>query len=258
MMNQRSIIGLLAMLSMQTLPTFIEATEPRLRNSSSQQQAMVEGNEEEHDHDHDHPGPEEGCFKVDKSMSCEGGFQKEKGAGKMCKGHMKANFSAKTKSEDVVNDIATELLSQIVMDSSGFIPNTKDAFVPSKNDGGDDGGENAMETMLSWDNMSNDELLAMIMMNQNENENEGDITVEGGGTEGGDDDDNGEFFSKTVEFGGYIKAGWGCKVSIKMNKANGKFTKSADCGFKGGAGMGPGPKVSENGGDDGIDDYSFL
>jgi hypothetical protein len=45
-----------------------------------------------------------------------------------------------------------------------------------------------------------------------------------------------EEFSKTIEFGGMAKMEWGCKV--KYEKKKGKFTKTADCGFKGRAGAG--------------------
>jgi hypothetical protein len=46
-----------------------------------------------------------------------------------------------------------------------------------------------------------------------------------------------EGFSKTVEFGGSVEAGWGCKVTFE--KKDGKFTKKADCGFTGIGGEGP-------------------
>jgi hypothetical protein len=50
-------------------------------------------------------------------------------------------------------------------------------------------------------------------------------------------------FSKTIEFGGFVKAGWGCKVTYE--KKDGKFSKQADCGFSGAGGEGPKPKLDD-------------
>lgn len=46
-------------------------------------------------------------------------------------------------------------------------------------------------------------------------------------------------FSKTIEFGGMIKASWGCKVTYE--KCEGKVSKTVECGFQGEGGMGPKP-----------------
>lgn len=50
-----------------------------------------------------------------------------------------------------------------------------------------------------------------------------------------------EGMSKTIEFGGFVKAGWGCKVTYE--KIGGKFSKKAECGFSGFAGEGLKPDL---------------
>jgi len=49
-------------------------------------------------------------------------------------------------------------------------------------------------------------------------------------------DGEGMKISKTIEFGGTAQIEWGCKVKYEYKK--GKFTKTADCGFKGKASAG--------------------
>lgn len=127
----------------------------------------------------------------------------------MCKGVMKATFSGKMNGEDIANTIGTELVNQIINDGS-MLPTTKDVFLPS---------DEAMATMLGWDNMSDDELLSLMMTSNNDVESEG--------------------LTKTVHFGGFIKVGWGCHVSFKIDAD--KLVKTAECGMVGGAGMGPAP-----------------
>jgi hypothetical protein len=56
-------------------------------------------------------------------------------------------------------------------------------------------------------------------------------------------EDGGDDFSKSVEFGGFVKAGWSCKVTF--GKEKGKFSKKMDCGLKGFGGMGKGPKEED-------------
>jgi hypothetical protein len=56
-------------------------------------------------------------------------------------------------------------------------------------------------------------------------------------------EDGGGDFSKSVEFGGFVKAEWGCKVTF--GKEKGKFSKKLDCGLKGVSGMGKGPKEED-------------
>jgi hypothetical protein len=48
-----------------------------------------------------------------------------------------------------------------------------------------------------------------------------------------------EGHSKTIEFGGVVKAEFGCKVTFERN--NGKFTKKSACGFKGSSRAGKKP-----------------
>jgi hypothetical protein len=50
------------------------------------------------------------------------------------------------------------------------------------------------------------------------------------------EDEEGVGMSKTIEFGGMAQMEWGCKVKYEYKK--GKFTKTADCGFKGKASAG--------------------
>mmetsp|Transcript_10409 Transcript_10409/g.13194 ORF Transcript_10409/g.13194 Transcript_10409/m.13194 type:complete len:198 (-) Transcript_10409:66-659(-) len=50
-------------------------------------------------------------------------------------------------------------------------------------------------------------------------------------------------FSRTMEFGGYINAAWGCKVTYE--KEDGEFSKTVECGFRGDSGMGPKPSNIE-------------
>eukprot|EP00978_Attheya_sp_CCMP212_P037298 scaffold174699_cov45-Attheya_sp.AAC.1 len=47
-----------------------------------------------------------------------------------------------------------------------------------------------------------------------------------------------EGFSKTIEFGGFMKAEWGCKVTFEMK--DGSLHKTSSCGIKGMEGMGKG------------------
>jgi hypothetical protein len=52
-----------------------------------------------------------------------------------------------------------------------------------------------------------------------------------------------EGFSKTIEFGGFMKAEWGCKVTFE--KKDGNLHKTSSCGFKGMEGMGKAPKYED-------------
>jgi hypothetical protein len=52
-----------------------------------------------------------------------------------------------------------------------------------------------------------------------------------------------EGHSKTVEFGGVIKAEFGCKVTF--GHENGKFSKKSECGFKGRSGAGKKPEDAD-------------
>ena len=145
-------------------------------------------------------------MKVEKGISCEGGFDTDKGAGKMCKAGMKASFHAEMSGEDMTDHIASELMGQI---NDSFMA-TKDTFLP---------GDDIMESLGAWDNLT-DEDIELLMES---------------------DEDGGR--SKTIKFGGFVKAMWGCQVTFE--KKGGKFSKTAECGLKGGEGMGKAPKDDE-------------
>eukprot|EP00538_Stauroneis_constricta_P006998 CAMPEP_0119551828 /NCGR_PEP_ID=MMETSP1352-20130426/4965_1 /TAXON_ID=265584 /ORGANISM="Stauroneis constricta, Strain CCMP1120" /LENGTH=229 /DNA_ID=CAMNT_0007597945 /DNA_START=90 /DNA_END=779 /DNA_ORIENTATION=- len=150
-------------------------------------------------HEHNIPGdddddcddddfcPSEGTFKVEKGVSCGGGFKKGKGIGKECKAGVKGSFHAKMDGDTIAASLVDELHPEI---SSSWIL-TKDAMMESWN-------PTELEA-VEW-------------------------------TEG---------MEKTVEFGGFAKVEWGCKVSFKMK--DGKFTKTGECGAGGKAGMGKKP-----------------
>mmetsp|Transcript_5918 Transcript_5918/g.6827 ORF Transcript_5918/g.6827 Transcript_5918/m.6827 type:complete len:192 (+) Transcript_5918:66-641(+) len=50
-------------------------------------------------------------------------------------------------------------------------------------------------------------------------------------------------FTKSMEFGGMLEVGWGCKATY--SKTHGGVSKSLECGFKAKSGMGPKPSDIE-------------
>lgn len=135
-----------------------------------------------------------------------GTFSVEKGM--KCQGGFKDNHGGKNcqgsmKSEFTVGFRAEDVAKELasqLWDAANDFLPDREAFYPD---------DETMQGLLEFDNQDDLELLE-------------------------------EGHSKTIEFGGFIKAGYGCKVTY--GREGGKFTKKTECGFKGfsGGGMKPG------------------
>jgi hypothetical protein len=147
---------------------------------------------------------------VEKCMKCKEKVDPiKKDAGKECEGGMKKTMSIGIGTNELVEDIATEMNEMY----QSMMPDEK-SLLPSD------------ETMMELMNLEDEELLL--------------LTVEGKGK----GDDPTSTMTKTVSFGGYLKVFWGCNVTF--TKEGMKMSKNIECGAKSLEGVGKKPDEDNN------------
>jgi len=140
--------------------------------------------------------------KPEDGLGKEGFYSVEKGV--KCEGGFKAEGAGKKCEGGMKSEFGMKKADEIVNEIATVLSEQLQDFMPSK------------EGLIPMDG----EMEAMKMFDDIE-------TLE----------DVEDGFSKTVEFGGFVKASWGCKITYE--KKGGKFSKKSECGFSGMDGMGP-------------------
>eukprot|EP00533_Pseudo-nitzschia_delicatissima_P007523 CAMPEP_0116081892 /NCGR_PEP_ID=MMETSP0327-20121206/2443_1 /TAXON_ID=44447 /ORGANISM="Pseudo-nitzschia delicatissima, Strain B596" /LENGTH=199 /DNA_ID=CAMNT_0003572665 /DNA_START=225 /DNA_END=824 /DNA_ORIENTATION=+ len=142
----------------------------------------------------------DGWFKVEKEVEkgakCKAHADKTKGAGRGCEGGVKQVMSFGIGAKELAEDVSDKVRD---LHSEMILPDEKDILVPD-------------DVLSEW--MSLDEI--------------DDIF--------GDEDCSDEGCKKVMEFGGYVKAFWGCNVTFSKDGL--KMSKDFTCGFKSFEGMG--------------------
>ena len=143
----------------------------------------------------------DGWFKAEgyeeKGVKCKGSADKKKGVGKQCEGGIKQVKSFGVGAEELAEDA-----SDNIRDMHSEMIDNKGILVPDE----------AMEELISWDNIDLVDIF------------------------GEEDCSEGKGCSKKVEFGGYVKAFWGCNITF--SKKGKKMVKEVGCGFKSSEAMG--------------------
>jgi hypothetical protein len=153
---------------------------------------------------------------VEKGLKCKEKIDsiKKKGVGKECEGGMKKTMSIGIRTNELVEDIATEMKELF----QSMIPDEKNSLLPSD------------ETMVELMNLEEEELLLLLT-----DEGKGEVY-----------DPSSTTMTRTVSFGGYFKLFWGCNVTF--TKEGRKMSKNIECGAKSleGVGKKPGDKILYN------------
>jgi hypothetical protein len=195
----------------------VNASEPRLRAPEAKSH-VGNGNTNSVD------GFIKAEIDVEKGMKCKGKVDPiKKGADKVCEGGMKKTMSIGIGTNEVVEDIATEMNEMY----QSMMPNEK-SLLPSD------------ETMMELMNLEDEELLLLSLTSE----------------DGEGDDDPSSTMTKTVSFGGYFKVFWGCNVTF--TKEGMKMSKNIDCGAKSFEGMGKKPDDDDNDNDNDNDNDKIL
>jgi len=133
---------------------------------------------------------------VEKGVKCKGHADKTKGAGRECEGGVKQVRSFGIGAKDLVEDV-----SEKVRDMHSEIVDDKSVLVP----------EDVIMELINLDLTDPVDIF-------------------------GEEDCSEEGCSKTMSFGGYLKAFWGCNITF--SKTGLKMSKDVGCGFKSFQGMG--------------------
>ena len=134
--------------------------------------------------------------EVEKGAKCKAHADKTKGAGRGCEGGVKQVMRFGIGAKELAEDDSDKVRD---LHSEMILPAEKDILVPD-------------DVLSEW--MSLDEI--------------DDIF--------GDEDCSDEGCKKVMEFGGYVKAFWGCNVTFSKDGL--KMSKDFTCGFKSFEGMG--------------------
>ena len=146
---------------------------------------------------------------VEKGLKCKEKVDPiKKGVGKECEGGMKKTMSIGIRTNELVEDIATEMNELF----QSMMPDEK-SLLPSD------------ETMVELMNLEEEELLLLT------DEGKGEVY------------DPSSTMTRTVSFGGSFKLFWGCNVTF--TKEGRKMSKNIECGAKSleGVGKKPGDKI---------------
>ena len=147
---------------------------------------------------------------VEKGLKCKEKVDPiKKGVGKECEGGMKKTMSIGIRTNELVEDIATEMNELF----QSMMPDEK-SLLPSD------------ETMIELMNLEEEELLLLLT-----DEGKGEVY------------DPSSTMTRTVSFGGSFKLFWGCNVTF--TKEGRKMSKNIECGAKSleGVGKKPGDKI---------------